>query len=56
MNNTKKPTGQMMNLTSGNIKKQLVLFSIPIFLGPLLQQLYNVIDADVEGRLVNDSA
>ena len=56
MNNTKKPTGQMMNLTSGNIKKQLVLFSIPIFLGTLLQQLYNVIDAVVAGRLVNDSA
>lgn len=36
-----------MVLTSGSIKKQLVLFSIPIFLGTLLQQLYNVIDAVV---------
>ena len=56
MNNTKKKSGQMMNLTSGSIKKQLVLFSIPIFLGTLLQQLYNVIDAVVAGRLVDDSA
>ena len=56
MNHTKNTTGQTMALTSGNIKKQLLLFSIPIFLGTLLQQLYNVIDAVVAGRLVNDDA
>lgn len=48
--------GQPMSLTSGSIKKQLVLFSIPIFLGTLLQQLYNVIDAVVAGRFVNEDA
>lgn len=48
--------GQSMALTSGSIKKQLVLFSIPIFLGTLLQQLYNVIDAVVAGRLINEDA
>ena len=48
--------GQSTALTSGSIKKQLVLFSIPIFLGTLLQQLYNVIDAVVAGRLVNEDA
>ena len=47
---------QPMMLTSGNIKKQLMLFSIPIFLGTLLQQLYNVIDAVVAGRLVSEDA
>ena len=47
---------QSMMLTSGNIKKQLMLFSIPIFLGTLLQQLYNVIDAVVAGRLVSEDA
>ncbi len=47
----KENRGQPMALTSGSIKKQLVLFSIPIFLGTLLQQLYNVIDAVVAGRL-----
>lgn len=47
----KENRGQPMVLTSGSIKKQLVLFSIPIFLGTLLQQLYNVIDAVVAGRL-----
>lgn len=48
--------GQSTALTSGSIKKRLVLFSIPIFLGTLLQQLYNVIDAVVAGRLVNEDA
>ncbi|MFR2880599.1 MAG: MATE family efflux transporter [Lachnospiraceae bacterium] len=33
-----------------------MLFSIPIFLGTLLQQLYNVIDAVVAGRLVSEDA
>ncbi len=47
----KENRGQPMVLISGSIKKQLVLFSIPIFLGTLLQQLYNVIDAVVAGRL-----
>ena len=56
MSNTKHLTGQIMELTSGNIKKNLVLFSIPVFLGTLLQQLYNVIDAVVAGRLVSDRA
>ena len=45
-----------MVLTLGSIKKQLVLFSIPVFLGTLLQQLYNVIDAVIAGRLVNEDA
>ena len=48
--------GQSTALTSGSIKKQLVLFSIPIFLGTLLQQLYNVIDAVIAGRLVSEDA
>ena len=52
----KENRGQPMVLISGSIKKQLVLFSIPIFLGTLLQQLYNVIDAVVAGRLVNEDA
>lgn len=52
----KETRGQPMTLTSGSIKKQLVLFSIPIFLGTLLQQLYNVIDAVVAGRFVSEDA
>lgn len=39
----KETRGQPTTLTSGSIKKQLVLFSIPIFLGTLLQQLVKTI-------------
>lgn len=46
----KENRGQPMVLTSGSIKKQLVLFSIPIFLGTLLQQLYNVINSEKNSR------
>ena len=52
----KETRGQPTALTSGNIRKQLVLFAIPIFLGTLLQQLYNVIDAVVAGRFVSEDA
>jgi MATE efflux family protein len=45
-----------INLTVGNIKKQLLLFSIPIFISTLLQQLYNIIDAVIAGRLLSDNS
>jgi len=44
------------SLVTGNIKKQLLLFSIPIFMSTLLQQLYNIIDAIVAGRLLTDNS
>ncbi len=43
-------------LTTGNIQKQLILFALPIFLGSLFQQFYNVIDAVVAGRLIDSNA
>ena len=39
-------------LTEGVIWKQLVLFSIPIMVGTLFQQLYNMIDAIVVRNFV----
>lgn len=52
MNQMEKNT----SLVTGNIKKQLLLFSIPIFMSTLLQQLYNIIDAIVAGRLLTDNS
>lgn len=52
MNQIEKTT----SLVTGNIKKQLLLFSIPIFMSTLLQQLYNIIDAIVAGRLLTDNS
>ncbi|HIT89375.1 MAG TPA: MATE family efflux transporter, partial [Candidatus Merdenecus merdavium] len=38
------------NMTKGNPFKLLLLFSVPVFLGNLFQQLYNLVDSIVVGR------
>lgn len=45
-----------IDFTQGNIVGSIVLFSIPIVLGELFQNLYNSVDALVVGNLVSDSA
>lgn len=44
------------NLTKGNITKSLILFSIPMILGNLLQQLYNIADTFIVGKYIGSSA
>lgn len=44
------------NITEGVIWKQLLLFFVPILLGSLFQQLYNMVDAMVVGRFVGKEA
>ena len=39
------------DLTTGPIGRGILAFAIPLFLGQLLQQLYNVADAWVVGNL-----
>lgn len=45
-----------MDLTQGSISKGLLSFAVPIFLGQLLQQLYNVADAWVVGNFADNNA
>ncbi len=45
-----------MNMTEGDIKSQLIKFSMPLFWGMMFQQLYNVIDAVVVGNFLGDDA
>lgn len=45
-----------INMTEGNIIKQLIFFSIPMLIGNLFQQLYNVVDSVVVGKLVGADA
>ncbi len=40
------------DLTTGNVTKQLISFSIPVFLGQLLQQLYNIVDTAIVGKVL----
>ncbi len=42
------------DLTSGPITKKIILFSLPIILGNLFQQLYNVVDSVVVGNFAQD--
>lgn len=46
----------MKNLTEGSEAKVLILFSLPMLLGNLLQQLYNVVDTIVVGKYVSEKA
>ena len=45
-----------VNLTEGNIWWQIIYFAIPLLLGNLFQQLYNMVDTWVVGNFVSDAA
>lgn len=44
------------NLTEGKIGKSLILFSLPMIMGNMLQQLYNVADTLIVGRTIGAAA
>lgn len=45
-----------MDMTRGPLKRQLLTYALPLILGNLFQQLYNVADSYVVGRFVGESA
>ena len=47
---------EIMNLTEGPIGKQLFRFALPLFLGSLIQQLYNTVDLIFVGQLLGKEA
>lgn len=44
------------DMTQGNIVKQVLLFALPLMLGNLLQQMYNIADTWVAGRFLGADA
>ena len=46
----------MLNLTKGPVLKNILLFSLPIFVGDFLQQLYVIADSIIVGRLLGPDA
>lgn len=44
------------SLTEGSIPKKIIMFAIPMFLGNLFQQLYNVADSLVVGNFLGKTA
>ena len=43
-------------MTSGTPWKQILLFSLPVFIGLLLQQLYNTVDTIIVGNYASEAA
>lgn len=41
---------RVLDMTKGNIPKLLLAFAFPIFVGCLLQQLYNLADTAIAGH------
>ena len=44
------------NLTEGPITKKLILFALPLMAGNILQQLYNIVDTLIVGRVLGEIA
>lgn len=56
MSRTKEKKKAAVDLTNGSIVKGMVSFAVPVFLGQLLQQLYNMADAWVVGNFADNDA
>lgn len=48
--------GKTMDMTSGNIRRQLLLFALPLMAENLFQLLYNTVDSIIVGRFVGKDA
>ncbi len=55
MNQLKK-LFQTVDMTTGDPWKKIVIFTIPMLLGNIAQQLYNTVDSIVVGKYVGDNA
>lgn len=44
------------DLTNGNVGKQIIGFTVPILLGALFQQFYNVVDTAIVGKILGVEA
>lgn len=56
MKNTESTAKNTLIMTEGNTLRLLIVFSIPMLIGNLFQQLYNIVDSIVVGRLIGADA
>lgn len=52
----KTKEARVLDMTGGNTFRLLLVFAMPLFMGNLLQQLYNLADTAIAGHLLGDSA
>ncbi len=46
----------MKDLTKGNVAKNIISFAIPLLLGNLFQQMYNIVDSIIVGQYIGKEA
>ena len=51
-----KPKNGMTNMTEGNPYKLIFMFSLPLLVGNIFQQLYNMVDSIVVGQWIGSKA
>lgn len=51
-----KSGGNMTDMTKGSPYKLILMFSLPLLIGNIFQQLYNMVDSVVVGNFIGDSA
>ena len=52
----KRKKNGLTDMTQGNPYKLIVMFSIPLLIGNIFQQLYNMVDSIVVGQWIGDKA
>lgn len=45
-----------IDMTHGSVTKSILLFALPIFLGNIFQQAYNLADTAIAGYFLGDDA
>lgn len=45
-----------VNLTNGSVAKSMLLFAVPMILGDMLQQCYNIADTLIVGQVLGKTA
>lgn len=56
MDNTVNKRSNIVNMTEGNPAKLILAFALPMLLGNLFQQMYNMVDCIIVGKCVGDDA
>lgn len=51
-----KQREKILDMTEGSVRKNLLLFSVPLLIGNLFQQLYNTVDSIVVGTYIGKEA
>jgi len=54
--NTINKVSNVMDMTSGNAIKQIIVFAIPLLIGNVFQQIYSIVDTMIAGYNLGDNA